>query len=296
MKPCSKADNPYTAGQVARAAPSHEIDNARVGLSKSLMTTPCHRKGFYSETVRDARGARLRFPMPEKVTFGSAIDEAHAYIVWHIREDRPWTAWEAVEAGLARAARDAGSWALVEDRDTFRRQVDNAITLFLSQPDGLARLEPEIAGIRAQGNEGESLRADDVIGTPDYLLADGSVLDVKTSHAKYGEWKFTRSPEMPVYAYLATAEAGVLPPRLIYQVYVRVQKPYWQWIEVEATPAHVLLGKVHAAHWRAALAAGNPDVFAFDTTYCADCPFAQPIAEVGFAGCEVGLLIHEEAA
>jgi hypothetical protein len=274
------------------------IDPARVGLSKSLMTSPCHRKGFYQETVRDEKGWRLRFPMPEKVLMGSAVDSAHSYIAWHLREGRPWTRDAAVREGLKRARSDEQSWSLLsdEDEEIFHRQLDNAIHLFMISPDGLERFRAEIPGIRIQGNEGESLRADDVIGTPDYLLADGSVLDVKAAGQRYSEAKFWRSPEMPVYAYLAASESGVIPPRLIYQVYVRVGKPYWMWLEQPGTPELVSLGQVHAAHWRAALAAGNADLFAFDPTFCGDCPFANPIPDVGFEGCPVGLLQPKEAA
>lgn len=276
--------------------PSKAIDGARSGISKSLIANPCERKGYFSETVRDAKGFRLRFPMPEKVVFGAAVDEAHAYVAWHLREKRPWTLDAAVAEGMKRAAGDEASWVLVEDKDTFRLQLENALHLFLSQPDGLERLQAELDGLRIQGNEGESLRADDVIGTPDYLLADG-VLDVKTSHQKYAEWKFWRSPEMAIYAYLAAAETGERPARLAYQVYVRVTKPYWQWIETTdetAIASLVALGRIHAAHWRKALASGDPDLFAFDTTFCGDCPFAQPLPEVGFDGCSVGLLVPKE--
>jgi hypothetical protein len=274
------------------------IDPARTGMSKSLMTSPCERKAFYGETVRDEKGWRMRFPMPEKVSFGAAIDSAHSYIAWHLREGRPWTRDGAVREGLKRARSDEQSWALLsdEDEEIFHRQLDNAIHLFMISPDGLERFRAEIPGIRIQGNEGESLRADDVIGTPDYLLADGSVLDVKAAGQRYSEAKFWRSPEMPVYAYLAASESGVIPPRLIYQVYVRVGKPYWMWLEQPGTPELVSLGQVHAAHWRAALAAGNADLFAFDPTFCGDCPFANPIPDVGFEGCPVGLLQPKEAA
>lgn len=285
-----------TVQAVTQSPPSKAIAGDRIGLSKSMMNSPCERKAYYGETVRDAKGYRLRFPMPEKVSFGAAVDEAHAYIAWHLREGKPWTKEAAVAEGMKRAAADEQSWALLstDDRDVFAVQLDNAMHLFLVQPDGLERFRAEVEGIRIQGNDGESLRADDVIGTPDYLLADGSVLDVKTGAQKYSEAKFWRTPEMAVYAFLAAAEAGTIPPRLIYQAYIRVGKPYWMWIELPGTAELVELGRVHAAHWRAALAAGNPDLFAFSTDFCKDCPFAQALPEVGFAGCSVGLLMPRE--
>ena len=270
------------------------IDPARVGLSKSLMTNPCERKGYYSETIRDESGRRLRGPMPEKVHFGAAVDSAHGYIVGQLRDGEPWGLEAAVTVGMIRA--ESGDWGEVEpDWETFKIQLANAIVLFRDRPDGLARLMPEIAGIRIQGDNGRSLATEDVIGTPDYLLLDGSVLDVKTTGAKFYPKKFIGSAEMPIYAFLAASESGVVPPRLIYQVYVRIQKPYWQWIEVAGTAAHVALGRLRAARWRAGIAAGDPELFGFDPTFCGDCIFRAPIADVGFEGCAVGLAVGDLA-
>jgi hypothetical protein len=262
------------------ALPENAIDPARVGLSKSLMTNPCERKGWYSEKVRDSEGRRLRFPMPEKVHFGSAVDSAHLEIVYAASKGEAPDLALAVEKGMERVKGEP-----IEDRAVFEVQLRNAMTLFLAQPDGLARIP--LDGIRFQGANGQSLKADDVIGTPDYLLGDGSVLDVKTSARAYRQDHFWRSAEMPVYGWLAAAEAGVLPPRLIYQVYVRVTRPYWAWYEQPGLSALVTLGKAHAAHWRALLA-GPVDVAAFDTTYCSDCGFREAIPELNFDGCAVG--------
>lgn len=266
------------------------IDPGRIGLSKSLMTTPCARKAFYGETVRDAQGRRLSFPMPERPIFGRAVDVAVDYIVFNEAHGQEWSPETAVALGLDAAA-DMLGWDDLADPETFAIQVRNAVSLYLSQPDGLARLRPDLPGIRRQGDDGRSLRAGDVIGTPDFLLADGSVLDVKTSGARYSEAKFWRSPEMPVYAFLAASEAGVIPPRLIYQVYVRNQKPYWQWVEVAGSADLIELGKLHAAHWRSALLIGNVELFAFDTTYCAECPWRAAMPEVGHDGCRIGQLV-----
>jgi hypothetical protein len=125
-------------------------------------------------------------------------------------------------------------------------------------------------------------------------------MDVKTSARAYRQDHFWKSAEMPVYGWLAAAEAGVLPPRLIYQVYVRVTKPYWAWYEQPGLTSLIGLGKAHAAHWRALLA-GPVELAAFDTTFCSDCGFREVIPALGFAGCEVGQSIPvaevlEEAA
>lgn len=266
------------------------IDNARVGLSKSLMTTPCERKGWYGEKVRDGEGRRLRFAMPEKVIFGAALDSAHLELVYAASVGKEPDAVLAVEKGMDRSLESVPSEAI--DWDVFRVQLTNAVTLFLRDPNGLARIP--LDGIRFQGANGVSLKADDVIGTPDYLLGDGSVLDVKAPMRRKTERDFYRSAEMPLYAYLAAAEKGVLPPRLIYQVYVRVTKPYWDWIETPGLSALVSLGKSHAAHWRVLLA--QPvEAASFDTSFCGDCGFRDAIPEVGHLGCEIGQSVpHEE--
>lgn len=271
------------------------IDPARIGLSKSLMTSPCQRKGFYGETVRDESGRRIRSAMPERVHFGSAVDSAHAYIVERIRDGLSWSVEAALAVGQAAVANAV--WAVPQtdvEWEVFDVQLENALNLFVSHPDGLARIDA--TDIRIQGDNGRSLAVDDVIGTPDYLLADGSVLDVKTSGRVYTAGKFIESAEMPIYAYLAASESGVIPPRLIYQVYVRTMKPYWQWLEVPGTSAHVALGRYHAAHWRKGLALGDADLFAVDLKFCGDCPFAAPLPEYGFTGCAVGMAGREAAA
>jgi len=277
--------------------PTKAIDPERIGLSKSLMSSPCERRGWFSQHVRDNDGRRLRFPMPERVTFGKAVDVAHGYIVWHERNGLPWTIGEAVADGVKEARQDAASWAEITDIETFVAQVHTAMRKFMEQPDGLERLRPFIPGIRIQGNDGETLRSGDIIGTPDYLLPDGSVLDVKTASRKYSEDKFWKSPEMGIYALLATALAeGALPPKLIYQVYVRVAQPYWMWIETEGTGDLVAIGSDTADHWREVVAFDDPIKAAPNTMFCGDCPYAQPIPDIGFDGCSVGRRMPQVAA
>lgn len=275
---------------------SKAIDPGRVGLSKSLMTSPCERKGYYGESVRDENGRRLSFPMPERVTFGSAVDDAVGYIVYQDRQGLAWTEDDAVTIGYG-TAKAAKGWGLVPDPEVFGIQLQNAIHLYVTQPDGLARIRPLYAeGLRIQGNNGTSLKAGDVIGTPDFIT-DARVIDVKTWSRNEGEKKFWRSPEMGVYAYLFAAENGALPETVAYQAYIRVSKPYWTWIETPGTTALVEFGRETASHWRELLALGRPELFPTDTTYCGDCPFRAPLPEVGHPGCAVGRLVPiEEAA
>lgn len=262
-------------------------------LSKSLMANPCQRKGWYSEHVR-LDGHKLRFPMPEKVIFGSAVDAAHLEIVWAAKEGKEPDLALAVEKGMALAKRkdtsDEINWAV------FEVQVRNAMTLFLRQPEGLARIPLE--GIRFQGIDGGKIVAGDLVGYPDYSWPDGSLMDVKTSgNGKYSESRFWRSPEMPTYALIQTFQEGVVPPALRYQVYVRNVKPYWQWIEISGTALIVSLGRYHAEHWRVLLD-GPVDAAAFDVTYCGDCGFREAIPEANHEGCPIGqsVPLMEEAA
>jgi hypothetical protein len=278
----------------APVAVSKAIDPARVGLSKSLMVSPCERKGFYSETVRDGNGRRPSFPMPERVTFGTAVDEAVSYILFHDRDGTPWTPEVAIETGLARARASLG-WSLVADPDVFELQVGNAIKLYVSQPDGLERVRTLYdEGLRLQGDDGETWRAGDIIGTPD-LSTSLRVGDVKTWSRNDGPAKFRTSPEMGVYAYLfAQRNGGAIPDTVFYQAYVRVSKPYWLWLEQPGTAALVEYGRETAAHWRALMAAGQPELAAPNTKFCADCPFREALPEFGHEGCSIGRLFPVE--
>jgi len=279
------------------ASVSKAIDPKRVGMSKSMMTSPCERKAYYGETVRDAEGRRLSFPMPERVTFGTAVDEAVAYIVWHDRQGDLWSIEQAIRVGLDAAEGQKG-WDLITDKESFGIQVTNAVTLYVNSADGLARIR-SLYGERLtlQGNDGESLKAGDVIGTPDFKT-DRRVGDLKTWGRNDGEKKFWRSPEMGLYAYLYTAENGALPETVFYQAYIRVNKPYWLWLEIPATTDLVEYGRETAAHWRGLLELGRPELFPTDTTFCGDCPFRQALPEFGHEGCAVGRLLPviEEAA
>lgn len=261
-----------------------EISLGRVGISKSLVTTPCERKGFYSETVRDASGRRLRFPMPERVIFGQAVDTAHATIVDAARLGERVSAHAAVAAGMTRI--DSPTTDAI-DFAVFEAQLRLAVDKFLSEPAGLARIP--LDGIRIQGDDGESLTWRGLVGTPDYILGDMSVLDVKTAARSYPVDKPYKSPEMAFYALLVAGWSdGTLPPRLIYQVYVRSAKPYWQWVEVPGSADLVALGAEYVAHWRALLAAENVDLATPNTMFCGDCPWRKAMPDVEHPGCRVG--------
>lgn len=273
------------------------IDPARSGLSKSLFATPCEKQGYYKERVRDEKGRSLSFPMPERVLFGRAIDAAHAFIVWHDREGADWTVEAAVRDGLQNATTIECSE--VYDPTLFVNQVTQAMSLFVTAPDGLTRMRQHYDGLRFQGDNGRSLTVEDVVGTPDYLTPHG-VIDVKATGSlngygkQYVPDKFYRSPEMPTYAWLYAAENGSLPAFLAYQVCVRQKSgPSWQWIETAGSSALVDLGKAYANRWRKGLALDDPDLFAADTYYCGECPFREAIEGTTHGGCTIGQLVHE---
>lgn len=282
---------------------SKAIDPARTGLSKSLMTTPCERKGVYGETVRDAAGRRLSFPLPERVTFGTAVDEAVAWLVYEDRTNPGWideTPLDVV-ANDARivgqqAAMKAKGWPLV-DPEVFQIQLDTALRKYLVDADGFARLRALYdEGLMLQGIDGESLRAGDVIGTPDFVTPH-RVLDLKTWSRNDGAKKVLTSPEMGIYAYLYAAHFGYLPDSVGYQAYIRVARPYWTWIEVDdpaLISALVVYGRETADHWRALLAAGDIRLASVNTSFCGDCPWREAMPDLGHAGCAVGQLVPVE--
>jgi hypothetical protein len=274
------------------------IDPARIGLSKSLMTNPCERKGAYSELVRDDQGRRLQFPMPERVLFGRFIDAMHSYIVWKDMHGKEWTEAEAFRLGLENAHDTEAS----EDIDwgTFGVQAYNAITLFLEQDEGLAKMrECYPRNLQMQGANGTSLRHGDIVGTPDYG-DDLGPIDVKATGKSFSPSKFYTSAEMPVYALLWSVQhGGEIPQRLAYQTYVRTIRPSWKWLEVPGAAGHIALGQLHANRWRKGLAHGDPDLFAFNTSFCGDCPWREAIEAVGHPGCPIVQavpVVEEEAA
>lgn len=267
------------------------IDPARSGLSKSLMTTPCDRKGYYGETVRDDFGRRLSFKMPERVLFGRFIDAIHTFIVSKTRMESEWHPDEAMMLGLQHAAETETSEDI--DWNIFGLQGRNAIELFVSQPEGLAKMRG-LPGLKMQGANGKSLRVDDIVGTPDYM-DDLGIIDVKATGKSYNESKFYRSAEMPIYAWLwSAANGGAIPERMAYHTYVRKAKPEWKWLEAPGSADMIALGKQYANRWRKGLAAGDPDLFSFSTDFCrsaaGDCPFLNPIPSVGHEGCPIGML------
>ena len=179
----------------------------RTALSKSVLTAfdLCQTKSWYG--IHDPRP----FVPNEKVTFGSAVDAGVEVIV------------KALSSGqridLPRAY---GAAAFVVERDKVElvfSEVENAIDSFMYD------VVPALDFTRAVTQASVTATIPglgECNGHPDIIMADGSVLDVKTS----GRAKTVPSLELGFYALLLEA-AGTPVPTVGYLNYVRLKKPYW---------------------------------------------------------------------
>lgn len=276
-----------------RAPISKAIDPKRVGISKSTIvaTSLCARKGWFGEHVRDAEGRRLSIPMPERVLFGTAIDEAIQNVLWNLREGREPDQEEAVAEGLGAMASRPGA----EDLDPIAIEAELALAVALFM-DGemigsiFGDTQPE--HWRFQGEDGESLRAGEFIGTPDILIHGPrpAIWDVKSSprsKAARDLW----SPEMAHYAALYAELYGRL-PQLGYATWVRTKSPRWQAIAMDASPLHISLADAHRSATKAALSASVSSL-PFSTSLCGSCEWKAARPELEFGGCSIGQAVEE---
>lgn len=277
---------------------SKAIDPKRTGISKSAIvaTSLCARKGWFGEQVRDSEGRRLSVPMPERVLFGTALDEATSLFLWNIREGHPANLAlieEAVEEGLAAMASRPGA----EDLDAMAigTELWGAMELFrLEIVQGL--LQPlygeRLDGLKLQGNDGESLRHGEFIGTPDILVLGEkpAIWDVKSSPRSKTE-RDLWSPEMAHYASLFMGLYGDL-PLIGYLTWVRTKSPKWQVLSRQSTVLHLSLAQAHRSVTKASLAA-SVESLPFSTALCGTCEWKTPRPELGFGGCQIGQAIDE---
>ena len=276
---------------------SKAIDPRRVGISKSLVTTTalCGRKGWFSEKIRLEDGSRLPFVAPERVAFGSALDEAILIIAEALRSGRPWDEDEVVNAGIE-AVRSRPTEEI--EWEIFEAQLRAAVKIFVYDV-----IEPELVTFRdvyLQGLDGESLKVEGLIGTPDFIFRkwkgeDGGtmILDLKASARSKSE-KDLRSAEMAFYSYLwSRYSAGEL-PGVGYLTYVRTKRPTYQLITGKATADHLLLAEQYLAATKSVVARESVDEVAFSTSFCGSCEWRKPNPAVGFGGCSVGMLIASD--
>ena len=179
----------------------------RTALSKSLLGSfdLCQTKTWYG--LHDPRP----FITSEKVVFGSAVDAGVEVIVKTLSSGQ--------RIDLPRAY---GAAAFVVERDKVElvfSEVENAIDSFMYD------VVPALDFTRAVTQASVTATIPglgECNGHPDIIMADGSVLDVKTS----GRAKTVPSLELGFYALLLEA-AGTPVPSVGYLNYVRLKRPYW---------------------------------------------------------------------
>jgi hypothetical protein len=287
------------------AVPSKAIDPARKGLSKSTVTAAdwCGRKAVYLEQVRDKDGRRVHAAMPERVHFGSAVDDAtQSLMVWYDTDQRlrmeeiSIAARNGVESVKGKAFTDAVNW------DAFLEEVELATALFAEWlVTKSAQVLPMGMGLLTQGINGDSLsvkfpKAGLVIGTPDAIFAPFTehavILDIKTGQ-RHKSMLDLNGSEMRFYAALYAKQFPDAPlPRLALMSYSR-PKVGWNLVIRQSTPDDVALG-VMSAQVVAKSVKGKPEHATFNTQQCKSCQYAAPLPDYGFGGCEVGLMMSQK--
>jgi hypothetical protein len=188
--------------------------SARTELSKSQLvaTEMCQTAAWF-----DIHDRRPLIPS-EKLTFGSAVDAGVEQIVY------------AAARGIAAGSKARQAAMEVAERDGMELpwdEVDAALAGFVDAvlpafdwTDAVVQptVRADIAGLGPCS------------GHPDIILADGSVLDVKTA----GKPKDPNSVELGFYAVLVEA-TGLAVPRVGYLAWIRLKRPYWQVAVVDTT-------------------------------------------------------------
>lgn len=297
---------------MSSSVPSKAIDPARKGLSKSTIAAAewCGRKAVYLEQVRDKEGARVRAAMPERVHFGSAVDEATQSLMlwWHAdgtfrMEEIVLAAQAGVDSVRGRLGTEGIEWA------AFAEEVELASARFAEWMLNTGKIYlPREYGLWTQGENGESIKAKfpaagEVVGTPDAVYAPltphAIIVDVKTGQRHKGASDLDGS-EMRFYAALYAQAYGTKHglPRLAYLSYSR-PKVEWRLTMRESTLEDIVLGML-AAKVVAKSVKGAASAAAFNTQQCQSCQYAEPLPGYSikgrpFTGCEVGQLVKKEA-
>ena len=268
------------------------IDPSRIGLSKSTIVAAslCQRKAYFGEKVRDSQGRRISIPMPERVLFGVAIDNAVQHILWNIREGVEFSEElldAAVEDGLAAMDGRPGSEEL--DPIAIQEELQEALYRFKTEVLDKEIINTEKGTLMLQGLDGESLRYGDLIGTPDILQLGihAAIYDIKSSPKRKSE-RDLYSPEMAHYATMYLELFGVL-PKIGYITWVRSQSTRgWQFFGGESTLFHTVLAAGYRAVTRALLESASVERLPFNTAFCGSCEWKLPRPELAFGGCEIG--------
>ena len=309
---------------MARVPISKAIDPKRVGISKSLVvaTSLCARKGWHQENIRLADGSRPRAVMPERVHFGSALDEATMTLIYrHWVEVKPideTLLMESVEEGLGSISTKPGAEDL--DPEAFRVELEAAIRSFAVIV--LPRLLDGATRVYLQGWNGQSWSdGHGGIGTPDvtvfYGPDDATIWDIKSS-TRRKPFEALYGPEMSHYAAMYDDidrgrddhEDERLPRnlRLGYLTWVRLKSPVWQVISTKSDLQHHAYAQIQREHTAAVISHRVPDALGYNTSLCGTCEYAKPIegalrptrslgeGQEEFRGCIVGIIQASVAA
>lgn len=191
--------------------------STRTALSKSVLTTfdLCQTKAFYQ--IHDPKP----FVPNEKVTFGSAVDAGVEVILKYARSD------QLPELKNATAAAEF----IIERDETGVDILDVQFALATFCTSVLPKFDWAMCGLQVHLTATlEGLGECD--GHPDIILADNTILDVKTS----ARFKEVPSLELGFYALLAEeVDPTRKVPKVGYLNYIRAKKPYWQIAETPVT-------------------------------------------------------------
>jgi hypothetical protein len=269
-----------------------EIDPSRVGLSKSTIVAAslCQRKAYFGEKVRDSQGRRISIPMPERVLFGVAIDNAVQHVLWNIREGAEFSEKlldEAVQDGMGAMESRPGSEEL--DPVAIQEELEESLYRFKTEVLDAGIINTDKTVLMLQGMDGESLRYGDLIGTPDILQLGihAAIYDIKSSPRRKSE-RDLYSPEMAHYATMYLELFGKL-PKIGYITWVRSQSTRgWQFLGGESTLFHTVLAEGYRTVTRSLLEATSVERLPFNTAFCGSCEWKLPRPELAFGGCEIG--------
>ena len=191
--------------------------STRPALSKSTLQAfdLCQTKAWLS--IHDPKP----FVPNEKVVFGSAVDAGVEVILKYARMGQPVdddVVLNAVTFVIQRDEVEVDVLAVSAACDSFKREV-------------LPKFDWALCGL--QSNLTAVLEGlGECNGHPDIILADNSILDVKTS----ARFKEVPSLELGFYALLAEeVNPAQKVPKVGYLNYIRAKKPYWQIAETPVT-------------------------------------------------------------
>lgn len=195
--------------------------NPRERLSKSWMIGAdlCGYRAWYD----------LWFPTPflmtEKVAFGKAVDAGVELIVAALRSGQPVDIDRAMLAASATTEDHTVAIDPTAVRTALSRfELEVATQFDWRYCETQPHLSLEIPGIGP------------VDGHPDIVLADSTILDVKTgARAKSPEAAATAYLELGFYAIAVEEMTGERVPRVGYVTWVRSKSPYWQVVTAPVT-------------------------------------------------------------